>query len=73
MPEARISPKVIFIGRVRAGMAHDSANRVSREAARFGVPESVTMLGAPLFWTPLGDFKASVGSRRRYVMNYFCS
>jgi hypothetical protein len=46
MPEARISPKVIFIGRVRAGMAHDSANRVSREAARFGVPESVTTLGA---------------------------
>jgi hypothetical protein len=33
MPEARISPKVIFIGRARAGMPHDSADRASWEAA----------------------------------------
>ena len=37
MPEARISPKVIFIGRMKAGIPHDSADRASREAARMGL------------------------------------
>jgi hypothetical protein len=34
MPDARISPKVIFIWRVVAGISHDSADRASGEAAR---------------------------------------
>jgi hypothetical protein len=33
MPEARISPKVIFIGRVRAVIPHNSPDRALREAA----------------------------------------
>jgi hypothetical protein len=33
MPEARISPKVIFIGSVRAGKPYDSTNHASSEAA----------------------------------------
>ena len=36
MPEARISPKVIFIGRMKAAYPHDFADRASREAARDG-------------------------------------
>jgi molybdopterin synthase catalytic subunit len=34
MPEARISPKVIFIGCVRAVIPHESTDHASREAAR---------------------------------------
>lgn len=37
MPEARISPKVIFIGRARAGMPHDSADRAGSEAYSLGL------------------------------------
>jgi hypothetical protein len=33
MPEPRISPKVIFMGRVRAGMPYDSTDHASSEAA----------------------------------------
>jgi hypothetical protein len=33
MPEARISPEVIFIGRARAGMPYDSHDRASGEVA----------------------------------------
>jgi hypothetical protein len=39
MPDARISPKVIFIGRVVAGIGYDSADRASREA-RYGLGTS---------------------------------
>jgi hypothetical protein len=43
---ARISPKVIFCGRVTAGMAHDRAERAGSEAAGYWASAAFAHYGA---------------------------